>query len=184
MNREKALSLLKQYVKNDNLIKHCLAAESVMRELALKLNQDPQKWGLAGLLHDIDVEVTGGDLKTHTHKAVEILKENNISDEVIESIKMHNCHAWEKKSEEVFHIALRAAETITGLIVATALVYPDKKLSSVKVESILKRFKDKRFAAGADRETIKECEKLGFSLNDFAAISLSAMQKIAGELGL
>jgi putative nucleotidyltransferase with HDIG domain len=184
MTRDEALTLLRKYVKNENLIKHCIASGAVMRELALKLNFDPDKWEIAGILHDIDVEMTKDDIKTHTHKAVEILKENNIDADIIEAIKMHNPVAWDKNSNDPFHISLRAGETITGLVVATALVYPDKKLSSVKVESVLKRFKDKRFAAGADRNIILECEKLGIPLKDFVEISLRAMQKVSSDLGL
>lgn len=185
MTREKAIELLRKYIKNPNMIKHCIASESVMRGLARKLNQDEEKWALAGLLHDIDVELTSGDLKTHTHKAAEILKENSVDDEIIETIKMHNPAAWDKVSDDnVFHIALRAGETVTGLIIATALVYPDKKLSSVKTKSVLKRFKDKRFAAGADRNTIMECEKLGLTLEEFVNISLESMISVAAELGL
>jgi putative nucleotidyltransferase with HDIG domain len=184
MEKDKALELLKKYITNENLIKHSIATSAVMKNLALKLNADQEKWSLAGLLHDIDAELTKDDIKTHTHKAVEILKENLIDEDIIKAIKMHNPCAWDKNSDEPFHVALRASETITGLIVATALVYPDKKLSSVKVESVLKRFKDKRFAAGADRNTIMECEKLGIPLRDFIEISLNAMKEVSDELGL
>jgi putative nucleotidyltransferase with HDIG domain len=184
MEKDKALELLKKYITNENLIKHSIATSAVMKNLALKLNVNQEKWSLAGLLHDIDAELTKDDIKTHTHKAVEILKENLIDEDIIEAIKMHNPCAWDKNSDEPFHVALRASETITGLIVATALVYPDKKLSSVKVESVLKRFKDKRFAAGADRNTIMECEKLGIPLRDFIEISLNAMKEVSDELGL
>lgn len=184
MTRNEALDLLRKYVKNENLIKHSIAAEAVMKKLALKLNEDPEKWGLCGLLHDIDVELTAQDIKTHTHKAVEILKEKGVSEDIIEAVKMHNPVAWEKVSEEPFHIALRAGETVTGLIIATALVYPDKKLSSVKPESVIKRFKDKRFAAGADRSVIMECEKINIPLKDFIDLSLNAMREASSELGL
>jgi len=185
MNREKALELLKKYIKNENLIKHCIASEAVMKALAKKLNTDIEKWGIAGLIHDIDVELTENDIKNHTHKAEEILKENNFPSDIIEAVKMHNPQAWNGiVSENPFHIALRSGETITGLIIATALVYPDKKLQSVKVSSILKRMKDKRFAAGVNREIIKECEKLGMKLEEFTELSLKAMQEISSELGL
>jgi len=184
MKREDALNLLKKYVKNENLIKHCIASGAVMKHLALKLNKDIEKWEIAGILHDIDVELTKNDIKIHTHKAVEILKENLIDDDIIEAVKMHNPLAWNKYSDDPFHIALRASETLTGLIVATTLVYPDKKISSVKVESVLKRFKDKRFAAGADRNIIMECEKISISLKDFIEIALNAMKEVSFELGL
>ena len=184
MNREEALNLIKKYIKNENLIKHSIASGAVMKHLALKLNEDKGKWEITGILHDIDVELTEGDIKTHTHKAVEILKENSIDDDIIEAIKMHNPLAWDRLSDKPYHIALRAGETITGLIIATALVYPDKKLSSVKPESVLKRFKDKRFASGADRNVIRECEKLSIPLKDFIEISLNAMKEVSTELGL
>lgn len=184
-NREELLALLKKYVKNENLIRHSIASEAVMKALSKRLNGNENKWAIAGLLHDIDVEITQGDIQTHTHKAVEILRENNIDEEIIEAIKMHNPMAWNNEiSNNPFHIALRSGETITGLIIATAYVYPDKKISSVKVESVLKRFKDKRFAQGADRNTILECEKLGIPLNLFAEISLNAMKEVSSELGL
>jgi putative nucleotidyltransferase with HDIG domain len=184
MNREEALNLIKKYIKNENLIKHSIASGAVMKHLALKLNEDKEKWEITGILHDIDVELTEGDIKTHTHKAVEILKENSIDEDIIEAVKMHNPLAWDRLSDKPYHIALRAGETITGLIIATALVYPDKKLSSVKQESVLKRFKDKRFAAGADRNIIMECEKLSIPLKDFIEISLNAMKEVSTELGL
>lgn len=184
MNKNEALDILKKYITNENLIKHSLASWAVMRSLANKLGEDKEKWGLAGILHDIDVELTKEDPKEHTKKAVDILKSLGITDDIIEAIKMHNEEAWETKSDEKFHIALRCSETVTGLITATAFIMPDKKLNSVKPESVIKRFKDKRFAAGARRENIKECEKLGIGLNDFLSLSLSAMKEISDELGL
>lgn len=184
MERSDALNLLKKYVKNDNMIKHCLASEVVMGAVAAKCGEDSAKWSLTGLLHDIDAEITAGDIKRHTLEAEKILKENNISEDIAEAVKMHNEAASEKKREEKFHKALAASETITGLIVATALVYPDKKLASVKVSSILKRMKDKRFAASVDRNIIMECEDIGLPVNEFVQISLNAMQGISAELRL
>jgi len=184
MNREEAITLIRKYIKNENLIKHSIASGAVMKDLALRLNEDKEKWEITGILHDIDVELTSSDLKTHTHKAVEILRENMIASDIIEAIKMHNPLAWDILSDNPYHIALRAGETITGLIIATALVYPEKKLANVKAESVLKRFKDKRFAVGADRNTISEITKLNISLEEFVSISLKAMQGVAGELGL
>ncbi|PIS48012.1 MAG: hydrolase [Elusimicrobia bacterium CG08_land_8_20_14_0_20_51_18] len=184
MDREKTLELLKKHLKNENLIKHCLASEAVLRALALRLNENPDKWGLAGLIHDVDAELTVADPKTHTLEAEKILRESGFDEELIESVKMHNEAAHNLKREKPFHIALAAGETITGLIIATALVYPDKKLASVKPSSVLKRMKDKRFAAGASREVIMECEKLGIGIEEFAGLALKAMQDVAGELGL
>lgn len=156
-----------------------------MRALATRLGADVELWGLAGLLHDIDVELTSGELSRHTHEAVRILKENGLPENLIEAVKMHNeaAHGGIKRFD-TFHKALAAGETITGMITATAMVYPDKKLSSVKASSVTKRMKDKRFAASVDREIILECEALGLTLDEFVELSLGAMRAIAPDLGL
>jgi len=122
-------------------------------------------------------------MKTHGLKAAEILNEKGYKQEIIEAIKMHNEEASGLIRSEKFHHALAACETITGLIFATTMVYPDKKLSSVKAKSITKRMKEKIFAASVNRETILECEKIGIPIDEFAEISLKALQEISGELG-
>ena len=165
------------------MIAHSIASEAVMRAVALRLGEDQNKWGTAGLLHDIDIELTNSDLKIHALKAVEILDEKGYSPDIIEAIKMHNEEAAGSVRSQKFHHALAASETITGLIFATALVYPDKKLSSVKAKSIIKRMKEKIFAASVKRENIMECEKTDIPLDEFAEISLKAMQEISSELG-
>lgn len=181
--RAESIELLKQYIKNDRMIAHSLASEAVMRAVANRLGEDENEWGIAGLLHDIDVEVTNADMKIHGLKAVEILSSKGYKAEIIEAIKMHNEDAAGASRSEKFHHALAACETITGLIFATTLVYPDKKLSSVKAKSITKRMKEKIFAASVKRENILECEKIGIPLDEFAEISLKAMQGISTELG-
>jgi putative nucleotidyltransferase with HDIG domain len=184
INREEALHLLKKYIKNERMINHCLASEAVMRAVANRLGRDADKWGLAGLLHDIDSEVTKGDPKTHALEAINILTPYQLDPDILNSIKMHNeCASGMIRSQE-FEYALAASETITGLIVATALVYPDKKVASVKTSSVVKRMKEKAFAASVRRESIMECEKIGLSLEEFTAISIDAMKGIAGEIGL
>jgi putative nucleotidyltransferase with HDIG domain len=184
LNREEALALLKDHLQNQNMIKHCLASEAVMMALAEKLGEDREKWGLAGLLHDIDTELVDGDLSRHTLEAEKILRLKGLDEEIIRAIKLHNESAHGEKRTEKFHFALAAGETITGLIIATTLVYPDKKIKSVKPKSIKKRMKEKSFAASVNRNTIMECEKLGMDIDDFAAICLAAMQEISDELGL
>lgn len=181
--REESLNLLNEYVKNDKMIAHCIASEAVMKAIAAKLGEDQCKWGTAGLLHDLDVEITNADMRLHGLKSVEILEAKNYDPEIIDAIKMHNEEATGMERSTSFQHALAAGETITGLIFATALVYPDKKLSSVKPKSITKRMKEKAFAASVKRENIMECEKIGIPLDEFAAISLTAMQEISGELG-
>ncbi|HNX25061.1 MAG TPA: HDIG domain-containing protein [Spirochaetota bacterium] len=183
ISREQSLTLLKEYIKNERMFAHSLASEAVMRAVANRLGEDEHEWGTAGLLHDIDVEVTNADMKTHGLKAVEILSEKGYKPEIIEAIKMHNEEAAGAERSEKFHHALAACETITGLIFATTMVYPDKKLSSVKAKSITKRMKEKIFAASVKRENILECEKIGIPLDEFAEISLKAMQGISDELG-
>jgi predicted hydrolase (HD superfamily) len=130
------------------------------------------------------VEAVQYDLSRHTLEAEKILREKGVDEEIILAVKMHNETPHGVKRSDRFHHALAAGETITGLIIATALVYPDKKLGSVKAKSIKKRMKEKAFAAGVNRETILECEKLGLTLDEFAQITLEAMQGIAQDLGL
>jgi len=183
ITRQEAYDLVHEKLENPNLVKHCLATEAVMRMLAERFNEDPEKWGLAGLLHDLDAE-TQPDLTIHTTETEAILRELGIDEEIIEAIGMHNETARDRKRSSVFEHALAAGETITGLIVATALVYPDKKLASVKAKSVRKRIKEKTFAAGANREIIRECEIIGIPIDEFCTICLEAMQGISDELGL
>lgn len=177
ISREESLGLLNEYISNRNMIKHCLATEAIMRSLATRLNADEDQWGLAGLLHDLDVE-THPDLSVHTQETIKILSEKGADPDIIDAIRMHNEKAHDAKRHTIFHHALAAGETITGLVIATALVYPDKKLGSVKPKSVRKRFKEKAFARGADREIIKECEHLGLEINEFCDLALAAMQAL------
>ncbi len=184
MTKHEALTLLKQYVKQENMIKHCIASGAVMLALAKKLGQDEEVWQAAGILHDIDVELTTEDLiKLHCTKARAILA-GKLPEDAIAAIEAHNECAGIHARTTVFDHALAAGETITGLITATSLVYPDKKVASVKVKSITKRMKEKSFAASVSRENILECEKIGIPLEEFATLSLTAMQGIAEEIGL
>jgi len=185
MNREEALNLIKQHIKNENMIKHCLASEAVLKTLAKELGEDEHAWAMAGLLHDIDVEITNADLSIHTKEAVNILRSAGVSEEIIEAVRLHNeeAHPGERRNTKFQH-ALAAGETMTGMITAAALVYPDKKLSSVKVSSVTKRMKEKSFARSVNRDIIMECEKIGLDLNRFAEIAVKAMQGIAADLGL
>jgi len=184
ITRERALELLHQHLNTPNMFKHSLASEAVMRALANHFDEDEEMWGLAGLLHDLDAEATGDDLSAHTHQTVAILRQEGVSEEIIDAIRMHNEHAHNDKRSKRIHHALAAGETITGLIIATALVYPDKKINSVKPKSVRKRYKEKLFAAGANREIIAECELIGIPLADFCDLCLAAMQEISDDLGL
>lgn len=184
MNREKAQELLDRYIQNERMKNHCYASEAVLRALAEKLGRDKDQWGLAGLLHDIDVEITDADPKRHALEAIPILEDAGMDSESIEAIKLHNFEAAGIPRSKEFHHALAAGETITGLIVATTLVYPDKKLASVKPKSVVKRMKQKAFAASVSRDTILECEKIGIPLPEFAELAINAMRGISDRLGL
>ena len=177
--RQQALDLLHQYIKNDRMIFHSLASEAVLRAMARRLGRDEEKWGQAGLLHDLDVEVTNADPYVHGLETARILTEMGLDEDIIEAIKLHNEMATNQPRTAEFHHALAAGETITGLVLATSLVYPDKKISSVKPKSVVKRMKEKAFAASVKRENIMECELVGIPLEEFAELAIAAMAEIA-----
>jgi len=184
IKRLDALILLKSYLKNEKMISHSLASEAIMHALATKLGEDENAWGIAGLLHDLDYEEVNEDPSRHGDVAARILEDKGVSHEIVNAIRKHNAEGLGLERQTVFEHALACAETITGMIVATALVYPDKKISSVKVKSITKRMKTPHFARAVSRERIRECEKLGIELNDFISLSLDAMAGIAEDIGL
>lgn len=184
ITRDKAFTLLEEHLKNEKLISHSVASEAIMRALAHKFGENEAVWGLAGLLHDLDYETTKESPTRHGAVAARILEENGVSPEIAEVVKKHNAEGLDLQRSTVFEHALACAETITGLIVATALIYPDKKISGVKTKSVVKRMKTPHFARAVSRDRIMECEKIGLSLNEFVALSLEAMSEIAEEIGL
>ena len=183
MDREEALALLEQHIEADNLRKHCLASEAIMRSLARRLGYDEDQWGLCGLLHDLDYDQTKDTPEKHGLVTVELLQ-GRMDDESLTAIKAHNSECLGVERTTVLDKALTCAEVMTGMVVATALVYPDKKVASVKPKSIVKRMKEKAFARGARREHILLCEDLGLPIRDFAELSLEAMTAIHEDLGL
>ncbi|WP_167618895.1 HD domain-containing protein [Maribellus sediminis] len=183
ISREEALLLLNEHIKAENMRKHCLASEAVLRAIARRLGESEDEYGLAGLLHDIDVEITNADPHTHGPYAENLLK-GKVSEEMLDAIVMHNEIATGLPRTTKFQHALAAGETITGLVTATTLVYPDKKLASVKAKSVTKRMKQKAFAASVKRENILECEEIGIPIHEFAELSVNAMSEISDELGL
>jgi hypothetical protein len=183
MERKEALELMKQKVKNKNLQNHCLAVESVMKALAERFNEDVELWGLAGLLHDIDYDKTKDDPAKHSIIGAEMLAEKDLPEELIYAVKVHNdYHGLPRKT--LMDKALFASDPLTGLIVAAALIKPDKKLEAIDADFLVNRFKEKSFARGANRETISTCSELDLELKEFMAIGLKAMQDISDELGL
>lgn len=181
MDRQQARELLERTIPNKNLQKHMLAAEACMKGLAAHFGEDQDKWALAGLLHDLDYDQTADDFPNHGLVTAQMLEGQGISEDIIHAIKAHPGHV-EARSKMDF--ALYAVDPLTGLIVAAALMHPTKKLANLDVAFIMKRYKEKRFAAGANREQIQTCDRLNLSLEDFVGKCLSAMQGIATELGL
>ena len=183
MTRDDVLDSIEANVENRNLINHMLATEVIMRALARRFGEDEEEWGLTGLLHDIDVELTEGDMSAHSTLGADIARELGASEEMAQAILCHN-EAHGIPPETLLEKALFCADPLTGLIVAGALVRPDKKLEGLTTKSLIKRFGEKRFAAGADREQIAKCREIGLELEEFIELGLEAMKGIAEDLGV
>lgn len=193
MTRTEAYQLLTKYLKNKNLIKHSLAAEATMRALYRHLTptneqnpNDEEKWGITGLLHDIDYEVA--QTKNQLNKHGMLLFENGevkLPADIEHAIRAHNHTMTGTEPKSQMDWSITACDQLTGLITACALVKPDKKLASITTDSVQKKFGQKAFAAGADRNAILFCEsKLNIPLKEFIEITLIAMQSISDKLGL
>ncbi len=183
MQRDDALSLIKENVKGPFLINHMLATEAIMKRIAEKTGEDKERWGLCGLLHDIDFEGTKETPEKHGPEAVKILEGKGIDKDILHSILAHNFEHTDVMPESKMDWCLLAADAMTGLIIACAMV-KEKKLENVSDKTIKKAFKKKGFAAGSNRDNIKECEKAGISYDDFVHESREAMQEISETLGL
>jgi len=181
MTRSEALELLKQHLKNKNLIKHCLAVEACMRALAVRLGHDPETWGLAGILHDLDYETTEKSPELHTTETVRILRQKGIEEPVIHAVQ---AHAGKVPCETPMDWAIFSIDPLTGLIIAATLMHPAKKIKAIDLEFVKRRYKEKSFARGARREEIEQCVHLGLDLDEFISIAIAAMQGIDADLGL
>ena len=183
ITRTEALELLNKHIRTKNLLKHMYAVEAVMTALARHFEEDEQVWGLTGLVHDIDYEITKDDAALHSLVGAEILEEAGLPPEVVYAVKSHNhYHGLERKS--LMDKALYAADPLTGLIVAGGLIRPEKKLEPVDVPFLMNRYYEKSLARGAGREQIATCGELGLTLEEFTGIGLEAMKGIHQELGL
>jgi putative nucleotidyltransferase with HDIG domain len=181
--REEALSLLKKYNKNESLIKHALSVEAVMRHFAEKHGEDPDKWGVIGLVHDIDYEMYPQE---HCVKARDILEENQWPEEYVRAVISHG---WgicsDIKPESLLEKVLYAVDELTGLVVTSALVRPSKSVLDMKAKSVKKKWKNKKFAAGVNREVIeKGAEMLGMEIGDLITETIMGMRNVAEEIGL
>ncbi|MBW1768384.1 MAG: HD domain-containing protein [Deltaproteobacteria bacterium] len=181
--REEAFDLLSKYNKNESLIKHALAVEGVMRYFARKRGEDEEKWGIIGLIHDLDYEQFPEE---HCHKTDEILRANDWPEEYIRAAVSHGwgiCSDVEPQTE--LEKVLYAIDELTGLVVTTALVRPSKSIMDVKTKSVKKKWKDKRFAAGVDRSIIeKGVRMLDMELADLITDTIMGMQEVAEDIGL
>jgi len=182
ITREEALRRVKNHLKNQNLVKHMVAVSAIMRGLAERLGGDPGLWEAVGMLHDIDYEEVGQDWERHGLVSADLVADV-LPDDGLHAIKAHNPQTgFEAKSG--MDVALIAADALSGLVVATALMMPDKKLATVKVRSLRRKFKDSSFARGVSRDNLIRCEELGISLEEFLSIGLASMQAVSDELGL
>ncbi len=183
ITREEALNMVEENISEGNLVKHCLAVEAVMRRLAEHFDKDVEKWGLTGLLHDIDYEETADDEEQHSLVGAKKLDELGMPEDMVEAVKAHN-HAHGIPRETLLAKALYASDPLTGLIVAAALVHPEEDLNAVDTEFVLNRYEESSFAKGADRDVIASCTEMGLELEEFVSLSLEGMQNITEELGL
>lgn len=192
ISREEAFKLVEKYVTTPWLKLHMRESEVIMRALARKFGEDENVWGISGLIHDLDYDYVGKDPKRHVVEFDKILEMESlvvgedIPEEMYHAIKSHyeEHPDIQQKRESKLDYALSASETISGFLVACALVRPDKKISSVDVESVKKKFKKKDFAKAVRRELIYDIEKIGMSLDEFIEISLKSLREIDTEIGL
>lgn len=192
VSRQKCMELLDKYVTTPWLRYHMIESDIIMQSVARKLGEDPEKWGLSGLLHDLDFDYVEKDPIRHVVEFDDILKKEglevgrDIDNDVYHAIKAHyedNPKVNEKRENKLDY-ALSASENLSGFLVACALVQPDKKIASVGVDSVLKKLKKKDFAKAVRRDLIQDIEKIGISLDEFINIALEAMKANASDLGL
>jgi putative nucleotidyltransferase with HDIG domain len=183
MQREEGFKLLKKYLKNENLIKHSIAVEAILKEIAKYLDENEELWALTGLLHDLDYEYSKDNPEKHTLLTAQILM-GLVPEELVNAIKSHNYQHTVQTPETNLDKSLIAADAVSGLIIATALVVPSKKLSSVELKTLINKFKDNSFAKGCNRKKIELCEDIGIELNKFLELSLNALVGIADNLSL
>ncbi|MBD3164301.1 HDIG domain-containing protein [Candidatus Woesearchaeota archaeon] len=189
ISREEALDLLKSMDQKESDMNHYLETEAIMKDLAERFGEDAEYWGMLGLLHDVDWALTRDNWKEHCTKAADILKEKGFDNEFIETVQSHGYGYEEipalkdrKRTKKTEH-ALIAAETLTGLIYAYALMR-GRKISDMKVKGLKKKFKDRAFAANCNRELIKEIENTGMELGEFFELSINAVKGIKDRIGL
>jgi putative nucleotidyltransferase with HDIG domain len=181
-DRDKILDSIQTNVQDKNMVKHMLATEAIMRALARKLGEDEEEWGITGLIHDIDVELVEDDMSSHSKLGADIARELGASGTMEHAILCHN-EAHGVPRETKLDKALFCADPLSGLITAAALVRPDK-LGGLTTKSVMKRFREKSFAAGVNREQVAQCQEIGLGLEEFISLGIEAVKEIALELEL
>ena len=181
ITRGEALEFVKKHVKNRNLVSHMIAVSAIMKRMAERFGEDAQLWEAVGILHDIDYEETSDDFSKHGLVSAEMVADL-LPEEGLKAIRSHN-ELTGVKAESRMEISLFAADALSGMIVAGALVRPTK-LDGMKPGSIRRRMKDKSFARRVSRENILRCEEIGIPLSDFLALGIGAMQSVSEEIGL
>ncbi len=181
ISRQEAEKILSEYLQKESLQQHCLATALVMEKIAEKLNANKEDYYIAGYLHDIDLDIVGDDMTIHALRGAEILKDYDIPDNIINAILAHNKH---KNLETDIEKALWIADPVNGLVIASALMRPDKSITTMKLKSLKKKYKSKNFAAGVSRDQINDCQLLNFSLDDFLQLAIDALAPYEEKLGL
>ncbi len=183
LTRDELAAEVSRRITTKNLFKHILAVEAVMRQLARHFGDDEERWGAAGLLHDIDYEDTKNNPDVHSIESGEIAAELGFDSEIVDAVRAHNeIHGFPRETKMAK--ALYSADPLTGLIVASALISPKKRLSGIDTDFVVNRMGEKSFARGANRDIIRACSELGLTVTEFISLGLEAMQGISEELGL
>ncbi len=184
VSRTGALDLAGKHISDRRLIRHILAVEAVMRALARRLGEDEERWGLAGLLHDIDIEVVGRDFTIHGSRARSLLEGVALDEEMLDAMLMHN-ESWHGKERTTqFQRALAAGDRLTFVIISIGRALPDKMLHGVTPDAVLERIQSDRFRAMPEYDNILECELIGIPLAEFITVCLDAMKSVSDALGM
>lgn len=180
--RSSALALVHEYVDSESLRRHMYSVEAAMRAYARKLGEDEELYGITGLVHDFDYEKRPEE---HPLPGAEVLRENGYPEELVHAVLAHNAERSGVQPETQLDRTLRACDEVTGLITAAALVRPSRSVMDLEAKSVMKKFKDRAFAAGVDREEVQHAaEEFGVDLREHVQFVIEAMRGIAGELGL
>ena len=180
MDRDAAISLVRQKIDKDTTFRHLVSVEGVMRRLARHFGEDESAWGLTGLFHDLDQDATAGDAERHAYLAADWLREAGVDEGVVNAVL---AHAHPQYLSDRMSRAIVAADAVAGLLVASALPRPEKA-AGMKVSSVKKKLREKSFAPGVNRDEIHQCTDLGLDLDTFISLGIEGLQEVAHEIGL